>query len=61
MSISIFYPYSNLKLVFMVVVSLPIQSVVTFCEFRNARMNITKYYTLEVFGNHKQEKLIMLI
>ena len=36
----------------MISVSLLIQRVATFCGSRNVKMNITKYYPLEVFENH---------
>ena len=41
----------------MTVVYLSIQSVVTFCGFRNVKVNIiTKFYPFKVFGNHMPEK-----
>ena len=38
-------------------VSLQIQSVITFHESHDVKMNITKYYPLNVFGNHMQENI----
>ena len=44
--------YLNEKLLFMIAISLSIQSAVTLC---GSQMNITNYYPLEVFGNYKQK------